>query len=89
MSNGSVVEPGRPSGDHASVLPDGTYDVIVVDAEGAGDDRIRIELAIVAGDHKGEMVALQSPGGSDTTDLFGIPGTLTITEGSPQLRLEP
>lgn len=72
-----------------AVLPDGTYDVIVVDADDAADDRIRVELTIVAGEHRGEVVAVQAPGGADTSGLLGIPGTLTVTDGAPDLRLEP
>ena len=44
-----------------AVIPDGTYDAFVVDAEsGVADDgteHMHLELTILAGDHKGEMVA--------------------------------
>ena len=41
------------------MLPDGTYDAIVVDAGAAdGGTGTVIELTLVAGDHKGEVVAM-------------------------------
>ena len=39
-------------------LPDGTYDAMVVDAAGAEDGTVAVELTIVAGPAKGEVVAL-------------------------------
>ena len=44
-------------------LPDGSYEAIVVDisplAEGRG---ARLELALLDGSHKGEVVLIRSPG---------------------------
>ena len=84
------------------MLPDGRYDVIVVDAEEAGDaegagiahgpnqpDSVRLELAILAGDHKGEMVAVTATGlGRDPLDLLAEPATLTVVEGRPSVDLD-
>jgi hypothetical protein len=71
------------------VLPDGVYDVFVVDA---ADDAgvIHLELTILAGEQKGEIVNLASPNlQGEPALLLGTPGTLTVTDGVPSLRLEP
>jgi hypothetical protein len=71
------------------VLPDGTYDVFVVDAVD-DDGVIRLELTVLSGEHKGEVVDLASPDLSgEPALLLGTPGTLIVTDGRPSLRLEP
>jgi hypothetical protein len=71
-------------------LPDGSYDAIVVDAEEVGDDEIGLELTVLAGPEKGRVVELKGPRGAhDAIDLLGIPATITVTDGTPQVRLEP
>jgi hypothetical protein len=71
------------------VLADGVYDVIVVDAVD-DDGVIRLELTVLAGEHKGEVVNLASPNLSgDPAMMLGVPGTITVTDGRPDLRLEP
>ena len=77
-------------------LPDGVYDVIVVDAETTDDGDVRIELTITLGPHVGRLVALRGrhvdPSGAHaTTDpvtLLGIPGTLRVRAGEPTFRPE-
>jgi hypothetical protein len=73
------------------MLPDGTYDVFVVDAEAEGPrDALRLEVTILAGAHKGEMVSLRAEGlGIDEVTALGTPGTLTVASGEPSLALEP
>lgn len=71
------------------MLPDGVYDAIVVDAVD-DDGVIRLELTILAGGHKGEVVNLASPNLSGEPSLMlGIPATITVADGRPDLRLEP
>jgi hypothetical protein len=74
------------------VLEDGTYDVFVVDAtpvEGR-DDAFALDLTVVAGDHKGEVVTITAEGlGLDELDLLGIPGSLTVSGGEPSFTPEP
>jgi hypothetical protein len=71
------------------VLDDGTYDALVVDAEEAEGGGVSIELTIVAGPAKGEVVTLIGRGiPGEPLDLLGVPGTLTVTDGNPSLRLE-
>jgi len=77
-------------------LPDGTYDVIVVDAESTDDGDVRIELTITLGPHVGRVIALRSGHVAqqgtgrriDPTTLLGIPGTLRVRDGEPSFRPE-
>jgi hypothetical protein len=74
----------------ATVLDDGTYDALVVDAEATDDGGVRIEMTIVAGPAKGEVVAVTARGlPGDPLDLLGVPGTLTVEGGAPSFRPEP
>jgi len=74
------------------MLPDGTYDVIVVDAGDVPevDGGLRLEVTILAGAHKGEVVGVQAVGlDVDPVDALGTPGTLTVAAGQPAVVLEP
>jgi len=70
------------------VLPDGTYDVLVVDADDEGDG-VRLDLTVLAGAHKGEMITITAHGlGRDPIDLLALPGTVVVADGTPALTLE-
>jgi len=76
------------------VVEDGSYDALVVDAaSGVADDGtavMHLELTILGGPHKGEIVAVSATGLRGTEiDLLGIPATLTVAGGTPSVRLEP
>jgi len=76
------------------VLEDGTYDALVVDAASGvsddGADVMHLELTVLGGPHKGEIVALSATGLPGTEiDLLGLPATLTVTDGRPSVRVEP
>lgn len=74
----------------APLLPDGTYDAIVVDATEVDEATTALELTVLAGSHKGQVVELRGPRGAhDPIDLLGVPATITVTAGQPRLRLEP
>lgn len=69
-------------------LDDGSYDVLVVDASADGD-AIAIDLTIVAGAHKGDVVALRATGlAGDEIELLGMPGTLHVENGVPRFELD-
>ncbi len=71
-------------------LVDGAYDALVVDAEATGEGAARVELTIVAGPAKGEVVALRAEGlRGDPIDLLGVPATLTVRDGVPSVVFEP
>jgi hypothetical protein len=70
------------------VLPDSTYDAIVVDAE-QDEFGVRMELTITAGAHKGEVVAVRSDQGMfDPVDVLGIPARLVVADGVPRVELQ-
>ena len=75
-----------------SILPDDTYDAIVIDVEQAENGDIRLEITITLGPPNGRVIALvrghhvdtrrqKSPIGFDPLDLLGIPGTLIVRGG--------
>lgn len=83
------------------MLGDGTYDVIVVDAEALDDvgdagadsagahSAMRLELTILGGPHKGEVVSIRAVGlDIDEIDALGLPGTLTVQGGEPTVALD-
>ncbi len=77
------------------ILPDGTYDVFVVDARiddpaAALDDRVtHLSLTVTAGEHKGEVVDLAARAmRGEEFDLIGMPATLTVTDGRPTIRID-
>jgi hypothetical protein len=72
-----------------SEMRDGTYDVFIVDAETIDEDTMRVEVAMVTGDNKGDVFAIKGPHlARDPIDLLGLPGVLTVEEGVPRLRVE-
>ena len=72
----------------ARVLPDGTYDAFVVDAS-VVDTRTTLELTIVAGEHKGEVLTVHATAlGRDELDLLGMPATLTVEDGAPTVVID-
>jgi hypothetical protein len=71
------------------VIPDGSYDVFVIDALPLDDGRWQLDLTIVAGDHKSEVLSVKAVGMTGTEfDLMGMPGTLTVADGTPSFRLD-
>jgi hypothetical protein len=79
------------------MIPDGTYDVIVVDAEPGDDGDLHIEVTISLGPRVGDVISLrgrhvESKGGATATDdpfaLLGVPGTLRVRDGQPTFRPE-
>lgn len=72
-----------------ALLPDGRYDVFVVDADEADDGTVTaLELTVLAGAHKGAVIRLGAPMGRAIHDVIGTPGTLVVTDGTPKLTLE-
>lgn len=85
-----TLDENEPVTDDDRALPDGTYDALVVDATPHDDGSVAVELTIVAGAVKGEVVTLRATGlGGDPLDLLGVPATITVTDGEPSVRFEP
>jgi hypothetical protein len=85
------------------VLADGTYDAIVVDAtdvdgtdvDGTDIDAtggragVRLELTIVAGPHKGDVVAVRAEHLAMTAvETLGLPARLVVTDQRPEVVLD-
>jgi hypothetical protein len=72
-----------------SAMPDGTYDVFIVDAETIDEHTMRVEIAMVTGENKGDVFAINGPHlARDPIDLLGLPGVLVVENGVPRLRVE-
>lgn len=70
-------------------LPDGTYDALVVDAATRDDGSVAVDLTIVVGEAKGEVVTLRASHlTGDPLDLLGVPATITVAGGTPSVRFE-
>jgi hypothetical protein len=73
-------------------LEDGSYNALVVDATAdstAGEHVIALDLTILDGPHKGEVVSLRATGlGDDEVELLGLPGTLVVENGVPAFAVE-
>ena len=70
------------------VLPDGSYDAFIVDVS-MGDDTTTLDLTILAGAHKGEVVKVSTSdlsGGE--ADLLGMPATLVVENGAPHVTVD-
>lgn len=66
-------------------LTDGSYDAFILDAVDV-DGGIHVDVTVVAGEHKGEVVAFVGPTTlGDSLDLMGMPATLTVIDGLPSL----
>lgn len=75
--------------DQAGALPDGIYDALVIDAAEHDDGSVSVDLTIVAGPSKGEVVTLLARGlEGDPLDLLGVPATIAVSDGSPSVRFE-
>ena len=71
-------------------LPDGSYEAMVVEISAAAEGRgARLELAILSGEHKGDVVLVRSPGlDPDDLDLLGAGARVTVVAGVPGVRFD-
>ena len=72
-----------------SMLPDGIYDVFVIDVEEVDDGTTRIELTVTSGAHKTAIVAVRAARAyDDALTIIGLPGTLRVDGGVPTFALD-
>jgi hypothetical protein len=70
------------------VLPDGSFDAFIVDVRVEGGVAT-LDLTIVGGGHKGEVVTLTARGlEREETDLIGLPATLVVERGVPRVSID-
>lgn len=70
-------------------LPDGVYDVMILDVEAAERQQARVDVVITAGSHRGEVVSLRmSPMQRDPLGLMGLPASLRVSDGTPALEMD-
>ena len=69
------------------MLADGSYEAIVVDADGDGEpDAILLSIAIISGEAKGEVVEVRAAQLQyDALDLLAMPCILTVQDGEPRV----
>ncbi len=71
------------------MLSDGRYDALIVDADRGDDGIVLLELTIIAGEHKGDVVAVHARGvAADPLDLLGLPATLVVADGEPAVTID-
>ena len=72
------------------MLPDGRYDVLIVDARTDDDGTVHVDVTVTSGAHKGDVVAIRGRfPGTDELDLLAAPATLVVSEGQPTVTLDP
>ena len=71
-------------------LPDGSYEAMVVDVAPVPEGRgARLELAILDGEHRGEVVHVRSPGlDPDDVTILGTGARVSVVAGVPGVRFE-
>ena len=76
------------------MLSDGVYDAVIVDVQLENRDRdvsarVTIDLALISGAHKGDVVSVVTAAdASDPLALLGLPATLTVVDGEPHVAIE-
>lgn len=71
-----------------AALPDGSYEVMVIDAIEEGDGRCTLSLAISTGLAKGGVFDLAVDGiDIDPLELLGLPGVVEVSDGDPTFLL--
>jgi hypothetical protein len=66
------------------------YEAMVVEVEAGDDGSVAVDLAIAAGEHRGEVVRVvdRAPGVDEPLELLGLPATLTVSGGEPTVVFE-
>jgi hypothetical protein len=71
------------------LLPAGTYDGLVVDAEEVSDDVVAFEIAITSGAHKGETVRVRGPRTRrEPLEVLGLPVRLDVSQSGIRIAFE-
>jgi uncharacterized protein YcnI len=93
-AKGFVARDGRQRGTSrvfrlVDALPDGTYDVMIVDVEIDEEQHARIDVVLTAGSHRGEVASLRTSSmRQDPVGLMGLPARLEVMDGTPRLKMD-
>lgn len=76
-----------------AALPDGEYAALVIEVEEGLDDTgtgvVHLELTILTGQHKGDVVAMSARGiHGSFIELIGMPATITVRDGDPRVIID-
>ena len=67
------------------MLGDGSYEALCVDVSDDGG-AVVLSIAIIAGDHKGEVVEVRAAGAhGDAVDMLAMPCVLAVNDGQPSV----
>jgi len=70
-------------------LEDGEYPAFVIDVDDTADGSRTLELTILSGEHKGEVVTITAVGlAGDYVDLIGMPATIVVADGRPSVTID-
>ncbi len=72
--------------DDAQLL-DGRYDAFIVWAEAREDGNVAFDITITTGAHRGDVLTVFGTSRADPIMLAGLPCTLVVTGGQPNLEL--
>jgi len=73
----------------SQALPDGEYPAFVVDVDDTDAATRTLELTILSGEHKGEVVTIVAEGlAGDYVELIGMPATIVVADGSPTVTID-
>ena len=69
-----------------TLLTDGRYDVVVVDARDISETVVHLELTIASGEHRGLVVEMTAHHlARASVDVLGAPATLVVKDGAPRV----
>ena len=71
-------------------LEDGSYDVMIIDSDITEiKGRYHIDVTVLGGPNKGDVLSLTARDlTDDPIDLLGLPATLIVRDGTPDLVIE-
>ena len=87
LRSGDRCQAGTVTDADSPDLADGSYEAIVVDAEGDSDPEVMVlSIAIIAGPAKGQLVEVRAVKLQyDVLDLLAMPCVLTVADGEPKV----
>ena len=83
MTERSEGIPGAP------VLPDGSYEALIIDASELDDGALALDVTLLDGLHKGALVTVRATGlDVDALELLALPCMLVVADKNPRVTLD-